>query len=401
MKKLFLLSMLFCASVSFSQDVIVKKDGSTIISKVLEINTSDIKYKKQSNLNGPTYTISKSEIMSINYANGEKDDFNEPTTTSGSGFGDTPQGYVKKPGDKRNEELIKLYNKQYNFQNVNDKNTAAKYLFLIFGLKTSSVLSNEDIEIRFVRDRIKFPGGSRFLYDVYYVNILNKTNRTIYIDRGNSFRLYNNGDYFCYYDNSEQTTVNMGGGSGGSLGLGSLAGALGVGGAAGQLAGGVRVGGGTNHSVSKTYSQQRVIAIPPHGNKNLTEEKWVQTKKGWNEEWVTIEEAERFEGGNYKDIGIKGMINRGQVLVYDENNSPWKREYFITYSKEENFSTYSTLNAELYLHEAIGCNTFENEDMTSGNNKEKYIEGFNEYTLMGVLYHYENGSLFGGKPVRL
>ena len=59
-----------------AQDVIVKKDGSTILSKVLEVNTADIKYKKFSNLNGPTYTIDKSDILAINYENGEKDDFN-------------------------------------------------------------------------------------------------------------------------------------------------------------------------------------------------------------------------------------------------------------------------------------------------------------------------------------
>ena len=52
---------------SSAQDVIVKKDGSTILSKVLEVNPADIKYKKFNNPNGPIYTIDKSEIMSINY----------------------------------------------------------------------------------------------------------------------------------------------------------------------------------------------------------------------------------------------------------------------------------------------------------------------------------------------
>lgn len=54
-----------------AQDVIVKKDNSTILSKVVEINSTDIKYKKWSNQDGPMYSISRQEVKSINYQNGE------------------------------------------------------------------------------------------------------------------------------------------------------------------------------------------------------------------------------------------------------------------------------------------------------------------------------------------
>lgn len=72
-KYLFLLAMI--TTPIFAQDVIVKKDGSTILSKVLEISTSEIKYKKFSNINGPTYSISPLEVLTINYENGEKEDY--------------------------------------------------------------------------------------------------------------------------------------------------------------------------------------------------------------------------------------------------------------------------------------------------------------------------------------
>ncbi len=72
--------MILCSANVIAQDVIVKKDGSTIASKVLEINQNEIKYKKFNNQNGPTYSISKSEILSINYENGEKDMFNNYVT---------------------------------------------------------------------------------------------------------------------------------------------------------------------------------------------------------------------------------------------------------------------------------------------------------------------------------
>ena len=57
--------------MAMAQDVIVKKDGTTILSKVLEISSTEIKYKKWSNQDGPMYSIDKSEVHSINYQNGE------------------------------------------------------------------------------------------------------------------------------------------------------------------------------------------------------------------------------------------------------------------------------------------------------------------------------------------
>ncbi len=68
--------MLFSFAL-FAQDVIVKKDGSTILSKVYEVGEKEIKYKKFSNLNGPIYTLSVKEVMAINYENGEKDLFDK------------------------------------------------------------------------------------------------------------------------------------------------------------------------------------------------------------------------------------------------------------------------------------------------------------------------------------
>ena len=64
-----------------AQDVIVKKDGSTIVSKVLEITSTEVKYKKFTNLEGPTYTVAKTELQAINYENGEKETFTSTAST--------------------------------------------------------------------------------------------------------------------------------------------------------------------------------------------------------------------------------------------------------------------------------------------------------------------------------
>ena len=56
-------------------DLITMKNGEEIKAIVTEIGTSEIKYKKCDNKNGPTYSIKKSDIFMIKYANGSKDFF--------------------------------------------------------------------------------------------------------------------------------------------------------------------------------------------------------------------------------------------------------------------------------------------------------------------------------------
>jgi hypothetical protein len=53
--------------VTQAQDRIQKTDKSVIDARVLEISTTDIKYKKFSNPGGPTYLIPKTDFTSIVY----------------------------------------------------------------------------------------------------------------------------------------------------------------------------------------------------------------------------------------------------------------------------------------------------------------------------------------------
>lgn len=68
---------LFVANSLFSQDILTKKTGDDIKAKVLEVTTTEVKYKKFDNLNGPVFSILKSELLLIRYENGSKDVFND------------------------------------------------------------------------------------------------------------------------------------------------------------------------------------------------------------------------------------------------------------------------------------------------------------------------------------
>ena len=62
----------------FAQDVIrLKAKEDSIQAKVIEINSTEVKYKKSNNINGPTIVTPKSEILMIRYENGIVDTFEE------------------------------------------------------------------------------------------------------------------------------------------------------------------------------------------------------------------------------------------------------------------------------------------------------------------------------------
>lgn len=54
----------------FAQDVIVKKNGSTVVCRVVNVNSSEVVYKKWSDLKGANYVMNASDVSTINYSDG-------------------------------------------------------------------------------------------------------------------------------------------------------------------------------------------------------------------------------------------------------------------------------------------------------------------------------------------
>lgn len=67
----------FSSFMLFAQDKIVKADGTEVLCVVKEIGTTEIKYVKADNLNGPMYTIKKSEVIKIIFENGTEEIFDQ------------------------------------------------------------------------------------------------------------------------------------------------------------------------------------------------------------------------------------------------------------------------------------------------------------------------------------
>lgn len=75
--KRFAITILFCIAYNacYTQDVIYKRDGTTIEAKVIEIDNHVVKYKKFGQQDGPIRNISKDQLNKIVYKDGSTDDY--------------------------------------------------------------------------------------------------------------------------------------------------------------------------------------------------------------------------------------------------------------------------------------------------------------------------------------
>lgn len=55
-----------------AQDVIMKRDGNTVVCRIVEVGESEVVYKRWSNLQGNNYVMNIADITSIHYENGKK-----------------------------------------------------------------------------------------------------------------------------------------------------------------------------------------------------------------------------------------------------------------------------------------------------------------------------------------
>lgn len=75
MKKIFLLMLFLCSMSVWAQDVIVKKDGSTVVCRILEVTKTEVIYKKWSDLQGSNYIVNQKDLTAIHHENGTKTTF--------------------------------------------------------------------------------------------------------------------------------------------------------------------------------------------------------------------------------------------------------------------------------------------------------------------------------------
>ena len=325
-------------------------DGTLIKSKVVEITESLLKYKKYSNLDGPVYTIDKKQVLVVHYENGEQESFKEQAQqTVQTQVEEQPiQQEIEVPVADNNATLIEYYNRPVQLCENKVSKKPAKWSFCKFGITEESVLSNSDVEISITVTE------SYFLS--YGIEVKNKTDKNVYVDLGNCFAVEESGYFRSFYDGTTQKTVNNGTVNGGTINLGSVTSALGVGGTVGTLANGITLGSGSQNSLATTYKNERFLTIPPQGVSYVSVYKAAEIKGGLlsSTKYEPLTLGEWFNYGIPYSIFKRGLVKKGEVYTYNENNSPYKRDYIITYSDDSNFNSYSKVKFTVFLHQIIG-----------------------------------------------
>jgi hypothetical protein len=78
MKNLLLFFLFICSSnIIKAQDTLSTRYGESILVKVIEVGTAEVKYKKLDNLNGPVFSMLKSDLLMIKYENGTSENYSK------------------------------------------------------------------------------------------------------------------------------------------------------------------------------------------------------------------------------------------------------------------------------------------------------------------------------------
>lgn len=381
-----------CAFYSFAEDIICFKNGDIVKAEIFEITSSEVKYKKSTNPSGSTYVINKTEILSIQYSNGEIERFNSVENVAAPSASN--QVFMSNkflvPCSSDNDSLIYEYNHLLTAKE-HPSNKKSHYYTLKWGITSESILSNEEISIGFYRD-YQYPYGvdGNAPYVLY---IKNKTDSPIIVDLARCYRT-DRGSTRCFFDSSISTSVSSSSNSfevSASLPLSNIFPGVGF---ASHSSGG---------SIT-SYNPNQIITVPPQGKIELTHNKLV--KIGRNKyRFISVG-----EGFNACPLH-KDEILKNTIYNYSESNSPQKYNYYITYTSVDRPYEYTEIKFTTFVQQiicglrpipwggsnrkigdeiseyGIDCQFY--DDIPKNNQKiEKFVDGYSNgiHLLGGNLY---------------
>lgn len=119
-------------------------NGEEIQTKVIEISSSEIKFKRFDNPNGPVYTLSRPDVFYIIYANGKKDIIT-PMNTDNTNTGNSNTGNTN-TGNKTNKISTKPTENKTTIETQNNRS-------FHFGFKAGLNFAN----MKFISDSLNYP----------------------------------------------------------------------------------------------------------------------------------------------------------------------------------------------------------------------------------------------------
>lgn len=355
---------------TLAQDKIITVEGDVLIGYNIEIGQSTIFFQIAEDKSSPIERIEKKNVLMIRKQDGTKtyiSDMSQPTE---------PIAVEEMTTNQVDKELNDNIRQRYNVELIpcenEDKGKRAKVAFCQLWATEDSQFADANIEIEYQTMFVDYDYGtskktlspylSRFnniasnvQYPQINITVHNRSNKTVYIDLGNTFFIRAK-ESTAFYQPSN-TSVTTGSSIGGSLNLGAVTNALGVGGFVGDISNGVSVGKNNNKSTTTTTYAQRIIALPPLSSKALTNQQFCPTDYK-----IKIGDNYEYELFGYKytkfwqsDLGIKSahkMLVSEEIHLQAEASPTF--EFFISYSLDEQFTNAESIHTKFYVKKIVG-----------------------------------------------
>ena len=377
-----------CLLAATAQDVIVKKDGDTLRVYDLKINPKFITYRENPGKKSASKRISKAKVLSVKKSNGRSILISQPlrepvvapeiterpndiaievpVAEESEAFCDTVckrlKGEIKRAVAACNAHVIEKYNKSYGgYGDKKQKNSKADCAVAIMGVTAGSVLANEDVEIEF--SECAYSSEASIQYEIF---VHNKTDKIIYLDLENCFRIYNDGTFKSYYSGkhirqSKKNNVKVAFTNKATKLRPQYEYST-------KPVKSITLSLEERKQTSQVIKENKVIAIPPKGKAALPPRMFLDECNDIVKEYdlfCTI---------------LQNSLNDWQVVNIVEQQTPYKNSFIITYSLNKNFNVFSTVNFGLYLRQMIGLGTrFSRFDKTQ-------IQGYDENIICGEVY---------------
>lgn len=378
MKKILLSSILalslFSSLFSAHADIIVLKDGTSITAYNIEKGEGSVYYTLSSDKEAALKKLPLSDVFALKIGDGAMQVIGTENTQSTSNNNlpeDKQSDIVIAPN---NQSLIKQYNDiSYTF-NEKEKDKEAKSVIAIWGISPTSVLSTEEVELRFesgLWDQNKWIPVTELAKkkNMCWVNNLevrifihNKTQTNLYIDLSQTVRSSRSIGYRQFYDGS---VVSHGNSSSSAVGVG-----LGV----------IGIGTSSGTSQKLTESQPSTLMILPDSELELPRENYIS-----DYDKKIYERYERLS--NLKGItpfaSRIGTIKQYQSVFYDYNDSPDKITYSLAFSNSPDFTSCKRLNFSFYIRQLIGLPKLWNAWKGTFEDDLRKISPLNNTSIMG------------------
>ena len=366
--KFLLLALLFIAAPSLkAQDIIITQEGDSHKVYEVEISASSVFYKLENKADAALLKMKKSDVLMIKFQDGRKVIMGEggSNATAQSPTSETanePTAPLTHSPEiiRKNQEWIEQYNKENTYTIHKPEDKQAKGLLCTLGYTSNSIIFTDDVKMEIEIGNMGYTENQFSKIEsittsvtpnknlAARIRIINTSNNTVYIDLGNSFVTQFNGEAITMYTPSATTTTESKSGGVG-VNLGAVGSALGVGGAAGTLAQGVNVGGGKTTGTSTVTYSQRIIAIPAKSSKIIGDFHFFP-HSDYKASFISHTPL----GENNAYLHSYKNINRGEKIIFNEEESPLKFTVILSYSNNENCQATQTLSTYLFLKEVLG-----------------------------------------------